>query len=146
MTDTLANQVTQINPNKPQKRVQISAKVRTAVKHMVWDAMDRKQAATAAGITDSALYQALRLPKVKTLMKQELAELREGAPFKAYANIVNMADNAKSEDVRLRSNQWVAGVDGIAPVKQVRGEIKVTHGFDGYSYGEAVDGVATEDE
>ena len=134
MTEPLANQIAKTTTQQPQKKVQISAKVRTAVSLMVWDGMNRKEAAIAAGITDSALYKALRLPKVKHLMAQEFAELREGAPFKAYANIVNMADTAKSEDVRLRSNQWVAGVDGIAPVTKVRGEVKVTHGFEGFSY------------
>lgn len=140
MTNDLAHQVAQTRIDKPLKKVQISAKVRKAISYIIWEGNKRALAAERAGLSDSALYQAMRLPKVKRLMAEEFKALREGAPFQAYRNILTLGDDAKSEDVKLRANQWVAGVDGLSPVTKVSGSVKVTHGFEDYSYGQTVEG------
>lgn len=134
MTQSLAAQVEAIRPEPPLKQIQISRKVRTAVTLMVWEGSNRKEAAERAGITESALYKAMRQPKVKALYAAEMEEFRQSAPTKAFRDICTLADSAKSEEVRLRASMWVAGVGGVAPVKNVRVEAKVTHGFEDYDY------------
>lgn len=144
MTDSMADQIAQIRPQKALAKTRISPRVRKAIAYMVWDAMDRTAAAERAGITSDNLRKALKQPKVKALMAQEFKELREGAPIEAYANIRELGHTAKSEDVRLRSNQWVAGVDGLAPVTKVQGQMKVSHAFEGFAYpGATIEGTAS---
>lgn len=129
--------IAETRSEQPMKQIQISKRVREAVRLMVWDGRSRRQAAEEAGITDKAMYRAMRLPKVKALIAREFAELREGAPMQAYRNIMALGEEAKSEDVRLRSNQWIAGVDGLAPTSRVQVNARVTHGFEGYAYAPA---------
>ncbi len=121
-------------PQQTPSKGRISPRLRRAVEAIVWEGADRAKAAEIAGMHPNSLRLAFKRPHVKALMRKEFAELREGAPFKAYANIVQLGDAANSEDVRLRANQWVAGVDGLSPVTKVSGQISVRHGFEGYAY------------
>ncbi len=147
MTKPASQHVTEITPQPTGKRPQISRKVRDAVRLMVWDGLTRKAAAERAGITDQSLYRAFTLAKVKNLYAQELADLRSNGPARAYINMINLAEQAKSEDVRFRANSWIAGVDGLAPVSKVQGQVQVNHTFGGYSYGKpgkTIDGEVTD--
>ncbi len=87
-------------------------------------------------MTDNALYVALRKPNTLELLKQESKALRSSAAFRAFARMEHLAENADSEHVRMKATEWLAGLDGLAPVKRVDSRHRVTHAFVDYDYGE----------
>lgn len=54
----------------------ITARVRAAVQAMVWDGLQRREAAAKAGLAEHSLYQALRKPLVRRFYLSELDVLR----------------------------------------------------------------------
>ena len=138
-TDAAQARINRQNASKPR----ISANLRRGIRAFVWEGLSRDDAAKRAGMKPASFTKALRKPHVRALVEHEFKELRSGEHFRAYARMVALSETARSEDVQLRANQWVAGVDGLAPVSQVRGHVKVTHGFEGYAYPSRAD-VETE--
>lgn len=129
---------------KPPAKHRIKPALREAIRLMIWEALPRALAAQRAGMTDHGLYQALQRPHVQKLYNQEFTRLKDGSAVRAFINIVDLADNATSQDVRLRANTWLAGVAGIAPAQKVQVQGQVNHHFTGFDYGPAmVEGEAT---
>ncbi|MEM7213052.1 MAG: hypothetical protein AAF479_14375, partial [Pseudomonadota bacterium] len=96
------------------------------------------------GMSDHGLYQAMTRPHVMALYNQEFTRLREGSAARAFINIVDLADNSTSQDVKVRANTWLAGVAGIAPVQKVQHSGQIAHTFEGYDYGAPpIEGEAT---
>ena len=93
-------------------------------------------------------------PRVRNAFNQVVKAIRDNAAQAAYLRINNMGITASSEQVRLKANVFVAGVDGISPVVKVQGQHHISHSFGGFDYGgigggedsqsPAIDGQATD--
>ena len=92
------------------------------------------EAAKKADITRDAAVKAFKRPFVRMLHNQMVEELKDNAAQKAYLRINDLSVNAESERVRLDANRWVAGVDGISPVRRVDGFHRLYHTFGGFEY------------
>jgi hypothetical protein len=105
-------------PDSPQAFAQprITAKVREAVRLMVEEALTRADAAQKAGITDHALYCAMRKPHVIQYRTRLFEVLRTSEAARTIGRAAKLADKAESEHVRLQANTWLAGIEGISPV------------------------------
>lgn len=101
---------------KAPRIARISARVRRAVDEMVLLGRKREDAAKTAGLTDDALYRALRKPEVLAYLNSQQGVLRTSAAARSIARIDNLADAAESEHVKLQSNVFLLGIEGISPV------------------------------
>lgn len=98
------------------RQERISRAVRIAIDAMVFDALHRKEAALKAGITDHTLYQALRKPSVLAYLNGQQGVLRTSARARTIAKAEMLMDNAESEHVQTQNLQWLAAIDGLAPI------------------------------
>ena len=119
---------------KDPSKGRISPKLRDAITSMVTQGLSRKEAAEKAGLTDHALYCALCKPHVMQFKNGVLRAFRSGAAEKSFVNVVNLADDAKSENVKLEANKTILSMDDRflmkTQVNQVHsGEVKVTPGY-----------------
>jgi len=105
-------------PPKPKPARNLSKRTRAALELMVFGAPDgptagialsRAEAAAAVGITDSALYQALRNPVARKLLAEHQQVLRDSLKPKALARIGSLIDVADSDKVRLDAARWIDG-------------------------------------
>lgn len=112
------------------RKPRISKRLRRAIELMVWESLPRDKAAERAGMTDHALYKALRKQHVKSLYKQEHDSFRSGAALRAFNRQVELAEESPSHDVRERANRWIAGCAGLAPVQKVSISARHTHSFE----------------
>jgi hypothetical protein len=99
-------------------KTRISGRVRVAVTAMVETGLSRSAAASAAGLTDHGLYQALRKPLVLELLRTLQEVKRTSAGSRTIARAEVLADSAQSEHVRLQANEWLGGIAGIAPISK----------------------------
>lgn len=63
-------------PIERSKPGRVTGRLRTAIHAMVWQGLQRKEAAQAAGLAEHSLYQAFRRPPVKAYYLAELDVLR----------------------------------------------------------------------
>lgn len=61
---------------KQPSKEHITAKAQAAIHAMVWQGLNRREAAEQAGLSEHGLYKALRKPQVKALYAQECEVLR----------------------------------------------------------------------
>jgi len=101
---------------KSPKQVRISARVRRCIDLMVGEGMKRCDAATAAGLTDNALYIALRKPEVLAYRNERMRVVRESAASRTIAKAESLMDSAASEHVQADMTKWLAGLEGISPI------------------------------
>lgn len=101
---------------KAPRQVRISGRVKRAIDEMVLHGLKRQDAAEKAGITDNALYIALRKPDVLAYLNSQQQVLRTSAAARSIARIDTLADDAESEHVKLQSNVFLLGIEGISPV------------------------------
>ena len=94
----------------------ISAKLRKALTLMVEHGLTRRNAAEGAGLTDHALYCALRKPHVAALRSELMRVIRESEASRSISRLAALADGAESEHVRFKSNELLLGIDGITPI------------------------------
>jgi hypothetical protein len=78
----------------PQHR--ISGKVRVAIEAMVWQGLNRAQAAEAAGLKDNSLYVAFRRPEVKAHYLRECEVLRTSQRSRNIHRLVEIRDAAEN--------------------------------------------------
>lgn len=83
---------------------------------MVFQGVKRADAATIGGITDNALYIAMRKPEVLAYLNAQQQVLRTSASARSIARIDTLADDAKSESVKLDANRFLLGIEGISPI------------------------------
>jgi hypothetical protein len=108
----------QPQPNTAPRKVRLSPKVRAAIDAMVEGGLKRETAAKHAGITDHALYCALRLPHVLAYRSERLRVLRESEAARSIARVATLADDAQSEHVKLGANELLMGIEGISKVQR----------------------------
>lgn len=106
------------NALEHQPKTRISARVREAIRLMVETGLKRPDAAQAVGLQDNSLYIAMRKPEVLAWRAECMQILRTSAASRMVAKAVELADDAKSESVKLDAIKWVAGLEGIAPVQR----------------------------
>lgn len=100
------------------KKTRMSARVRAAVQAMVEDGLSRADAAAKAGLEDNSLYKALRRPDVCAYRNDLMRALRESEASRSISRVAKLADTAESEHVRLESNKWLGGIEGVSPVSR----------------------------
>jgi predicted DNA-binding protein (UPF0251 family) len=111
---------------KPQRtkgvvRARLSAQTKAAIELMAYEGLELPEAAEKAGMQVNSLKDAMRKNHVKQAYNQLVTEIRSGSAIRAFLRVNRLSAVAKSEDVRLRAGQWVAGVGDIAPIRRVEG-------------------------
>lgn len=103
---------------KEPRQVRISGNIRRAIEFMVHEGQKRSIAAQNAGITDDALRKAMLKPEVLAFLNDQQRVLRTSARARSIARIDQLADDAESEHVKLQSNVFLLGIEGIAAVQR----------------------------
>lgn len=107
---------------------------RAALYDMAYEGLDTREAAKRQNIRLNNFHAAISRPHVKRAYKQLVAAIRDNAAQAAYLRINHMSKNADSEHVKLKANEWVAGVDGISKVQKVEGNMRHNVVFGGFDY------------
>lgn len=103
---------------KRPREARISKRVRVAIDAMVFEGLKRADAAEKAGITDNALYIALRKPDVLAYLNTQQGVLRTSARARSIARIDNLADTSDSDHVKLDANKYLLGIEGVSVVQK----------------------------
>lgn len=101
--------------NNP-RPVRISTRVKRAIDHMVFEGLKRAAAAEKAGLTDNALYIALRKTDVLAYLNMQQQVLRTSAAARSIARVDNLADDSQSDHVKLEANKFLLGIEGVSPI------------------------------
>src|SRR4051794_27627072 len=104
-----------------ERKLRIGSKLQAAITAMVEGALTRADAAKHAGITDHALYCALRKPHVAAFRTELMRVFRESEASRTIKRVADLADTANSEHVRLDASKWLGEIEGIQPI--ARGEV-----------------------
>lgn len=102
--------------SKKPRQVRISPNVRLAIDHMVDDARSRAEAAKIAGITDDALYRALCKPEVLAYRNSRMRVIRTSETARSLKRVADLADQARSESVKLEANRFLLSTDPDDPI------------------------------
>jgi hypothetical protein len=105
-------------PHARPRQVRISTRVKHAVEAMVERGLRREDAAKEAGLTDNALYIALRKPETLAYRNDRMRVFRESAASRSIARVDRLADEAVSEHVKLGANELLMGIEGIGKVQR----------------------------
>lgn len=112
----------------------ISASTRNAIMLMVWEGYTLRDAALAVGMKVDTFRRNMTKKHVKAVYNQEFNRLKSGAAVQAYTRIAARAAGANSETVAQRADEWLAGVEGISPVKKVEGSHSHSVTFGGFAF------------
>lgn len=93
----------------------VTARVRAAIEAMVWQGLQRADAARAAELAEHSLYQALRRPPVKALYLSELQALRDSERARSFHTLVEVRDQTDNQMARVQA------VKAMYPDEQVLG-------------------------
>lgn len=97
-----------------QPTTKISGKVRAAIDAMVWQALPRKQAAEAAGISEHGLYKAFRKPPVRAAYLAELEVLRTSERSRNIHRLTEIRDAADNMPA-VNAIKLLEQIDSDAP-------------------------------
>lgn len=100
------------------RQVRISRKVRAAIDLMVHKAQKRDIAAKTVGLTDDAMRKAMHKPDVLAYMHAQQQALRTSAAARSIARVDILADESTSDHVKLESNKFLLGIEGISVVQK----------------------------
>lgn len=107
----LAAQKAASRMKKEKKAVKLTPRIKTAVEHMVFEGMTRRDAAQAVGISDEAMRQALLRPSCLTYMNEQIEVLRTGARPQALNAVINLMEKSSSDRVKLDAAKYIDGMD-----------------------------------
>lgn len=101
---------------------------------MIWGGDDhipltRQQAATAAGIADVTLRQALGYPMVLKFYNEQIEVLRTGERPKSIHRIAELRDKAQSERVQLEASKYLDTGDRQSGGVQVNVGVNIAPGY-----------------
>ena len=101
---------------------------------MITEGLTRSEAAEKHGLTDGALYQALRKQHVIQFKTDVLREFREGLAERALVRVDVLSDAAKSENVRLEASKTLLSLDDrFTPATKIKhehsGSVTFTPGY-----------------
>ncbi|WP_298852228.1 hypothetical protein [uncultured Ruegeria sp.] len=134
--------------------LRLGKKTVEALEAMAWQGIPLHEAAKTVEMRRGNLERAFNLLPVRQRYNQLTQYIRQNEGQAAIARIGELARSAKSEHVRLEANQWLAGVQGVAPVSRVHGIYQHSHSFGGFEYDdddpseddEIIDGTVAEDD
>lgn len=108
MTDT-ALPIIQIEPETPRagRKLQIRPRLRHAIELIVKKGLNQSEAAKHVGMQPHSISLALARPHVKAYVEGVKRAHLEGATFVAWHSIVDLAQNAASEDVRHKASRTI---------------------------------------
>lgn len=123
----------------------ISPAVREAVRLRVREGATFLEAAKRAGLSEAGIHKAWKRPAVLALIEQEQAQyiqeveaLRAGYKAQAFEVAADLMRNAKSEAVRMRAVEFLAGGPPQTTVN-----VQVNNAAPGYSYARPSDRAST---
>lgn len=127
------------NDAKPPKPRRISKKVRTALEARVYECLTWDQAAKRAGMSPAGIHKARKQQHVQDLHEhliaqqiKEMEDLKRPLKALAYQEARRLMKEAKSETVRARMVEFLAGERDKSP--QVAVNIQNNVGAGGYEY------------
>lgn len=98
--------------------LRLGKKTIEALEVMAWQGLPLHRAAEMVGMRRGNLERAFNLPQVRMRWNQLAQYIRQNEGQAAVARIAELARSAKSEHVRLAANEWLAGVQGVAPISR----------------------------
>lgn len=119
--------------------LRLGQKTQDALEAMAHEGLSLPEVAERFEIRRDNLQRTFDMPAVRARYNAIVGEIRQNAAQNAYLRIVELSKNADSEHVRADCNKWLAGVDGISPIKRVEGKYAVRHDFAGFDYPESGD-------
>lgn len=124
---------------KPQRILKVTRQVRAAIDAMVWQGLNRQEAADHTGMKDNSLYVALRRPDVKALYLQELDVLRLSERARSIHRQVELRDQDDNKMVAFNAAKELAGspdaqignmgrsIPGLVVVINTNSDTRLTH-------------------
>lgn len=85
------------------KKLVVNGRNRVAIDAMVWEGLNRKQAAEKAGIKDHALYVALSKPHVKAYYLKQLDVLRTSERARNIHTLAEVRDQTSNQMARVQA-------------------------------------------
>ena len=116
-----------------------------ALELMAYEGLSLRDAAERVGVRRDNLQRAFDLVDVRARFNLIVRHIRDNGAQEAYLRMTAMAKSAESEHVRMECNKWLAGVDGLAPVKRVEGKFSMNHSFGGFAFNDGPVDVTPED-
>jgi len=104
-------------PDKP-KQERINARNKTAIDAMVWDGLNRRDAATLAGITDHSLYVALTKPHVRGYYLSQLEVLRTSERARNIHVLAAVRDQETNQMARVAAVKTLEQIEDITTTSQ----------------------------
>lgn len=102
----------QSNPaSKPAEVLKISGKNKVAIDAMVWEGLNRKDAAQKAGLKDHALYVALSKPHVKAYYMRQLDVLRTSERARNIHTLTDVRDQKSNQMARVQAVKALEQID-----------------------------------
>lgn len=96
---------------KTRRRRKVSKRMETALRAMVFDGCNKREAASLAGITEAAINKALRESVAAQAFFREIQQARaEHLHVASITEAARLMRSAESEHVRLQAAQWLHGV------------------------------------
>lgn len=96
-------------------RLTVSGRLKQALMFMVWEGKTRKEAATAAGMSDHGLREALRKPHVRVFYSMELEVLRTSARAKNFHRLDEIAASSGNDMARVGAIKAMEALAAEAP-------------------------------
>lgn len=112
---------------KPRRSDGLTRKIRAAIDAQVFEGLKRAEAAKKAGITDNALYQALRKPAPLAYWNECLQVLRTGERARNIIRLTEIRDQDENRTAAVRAVQVLE--EAAASKQQQAGSKVVTPGI-----------------
>lgn len=104
------------NPaSQPVEKLKVNGKNRAAIDAMVWQGLNRRDAAKTAGLTDHALYTALTKPHVKAYYLSQLDVLRTSERARNIHALVEVRDQLDNKMARVQAVKALEQISDDAP-------------------------------
>jgi hypothetical protein len=100
-------------PLKPEKILRVTGKNKAAIDAMVWEGLNRADAAKKAGLTDHSLYVALSKPHVKAHYLQQLDVLRTSERARNIHTLAEVRDQTTNQMARVQAVKALEQIDDV---------------------------------
>jgi hypothetical protein len=110
-------------PAKPEKILRVTGKNKAAIDAMVWQGLNRRDAAQTAGLTDHALYTALTKPHVKAYYLSQLDVLRTSERARNIHALVEVRDQDENKMARVQAVKALEQISEDAPANGAGGRV-----------------------
>jgi len=97
--------------SKPAETLRISGRNKLAIDAMVYEGLNRKQAAEKAGLKDHALYVALTKPHVKAYYMRQLDVLRTSERARNIHTLAEVRDQTSNQMARVQAVKALEHID-----------------------------------